>query len=565
MRFRLTGLLAGLIGLTLIISVTLAQGGMRAVVVNEFLNIRITPALGAPVIATVDAGYAFDIITARSADNEWLRVDYNGQEAWINVAPLVILSGDMAALPVADPRTIPYGGFEAPRSGSSDQVGPVAASATNGLRIRSGPSTGYPTIGNIFARQGFTITGRTGSNLWFQVNFEGLLGWVSSQYVQILSGDVFQLPIDGIVAQSPPLATNSDEDYIAMLRLLLDRINLAQPSLDSIRGSWTDSALTGRASCQPYPARPSNISIAVPLLAANFQILDPLQRDFNDAMTNLRLAIDLFIEVCNQPGTGNPVGQATVQGALNVVNLVDRQFQSLRERLLPLVPSGEPGPNECLLTYRGRSEILPLIQLGPIYLEELGPRKTAVGYCFDGLEGQTLSFQTLGLPGNNLELFLAASPLDAPTSFVTVARSSANAEIVNGPVTLTRTTRYVLIIADQGSVGRTTPITGQFALRLVDITAGTSIPLLAYDPETDSVIITTQSALLGFDALDPTQFNEDPLAAPPSSGIVCPSTQFTCNQLVSCEEALVCLASGAFQLDPDADGTPCEENLCSAP
>ncbi len=33
-----------------------AQSGIRVVVINEFLNIRVTPAIGAPVIDSVEAG-----------------------------------------------------------------------------------------------------------------------------------------------------------------------------------------------------------------------------------------------------------------------------------------------------------------------------------------------------------------------------------------------------------------------------------------------------------------------------------------------------------------------------
>src|SRR5690606_34991232 len=89
-----------------------AQSGIRAVVINEFLNIRVTPAIGAAVIDTVEAGYVFDLIDARSGDNQWIRVDYLCQQGWVNLAPLLVLEGDVNSLPMADPRSIPFGGFE---------------------------------------------------------------------------------------------------------------------------------------------------------------------------------------------------------------------------------------------------------------------------------------------------------------------------------------------------------------------------------------------------------------------------------------------------------------------
>ena len=62
--------------LLLIAGVITAQSGIRVVVVNEFQNIRVSPALGATVIDTVEAGYVFDTIDARSGDNQWLRIQY---------------------------------------------------------------------------------------------------------------------------------------------------------------------------------------------------------------------------------------------------------------------------------------------------------------------------------------------------------------------------------------------------------------------------------------------------------------------------------------------------------
>ena len=77
MRKGLVGLLIALCMLLLwIVGGSVAQYGVRIVVVNEHLNIRTFPAIGAPVIDTVDAGYVFDIVEARSGDNQWVRVDY---------------------------------------------------------------------------------------------------------------------------------------------------------------------------------------------------------------------------------------------------------------------------------------------------------------------------------------------------------------------------------------------------------------------------------------------------------------------------------------------------------
>jgi len=553
-RMRLRLLMMFLCCMGLVVSAQ-AQG-VRAIVVNEFANIRIAPAIGAEVIGTVSAGYEFSNINARNTDNQWIRVDFQGEEGWVNLTPLTVLDGDINALPIADPRFIVYGGDGSPRAGTTNQTGAVSAKANNGVRVRSGPSKAYPTLANINYNQLLSITGHTASNIWYQVSFEGTLGWVNSTFIILLSGDINALPVGGIVASAKPDLGDDSDTYIGVLKLMRDRLNIARESLVSIRTSWADAALTGRASCQPYPPRPSDFNIALPVLQVYYQTLNPLQTDFNTAMFNLRKSIDLFIDVCNQPGTGNPVGTATVQGALDTVNLTEQQIDNLIARLAPLIPDDSIGSNECLLTYRGRAEVLPVLNLNTIYLDKFTARSYAAGYCFDGVQGQSVILQILPLPGSNLAPVISISPLDDPKNFAGINRGAggANTLIQLGPIVLPRTTRYVLIIADLGLEGRTGGPKGDIALRLFDasatITVGTQ---LSYDPATGSVNITV-GATTGVS--NQTTTTTTPVLPP------CPSTQFTCQQLFSCSEAQACLQAGNFTLDGDSDGIPCEETWC---
>jgi uncharacterized protein YgiM (DUF1202 family) len=195
-----------------------AQSGIRVLVVNEFANVRIVPAIGAEVLGSVPGGYVFENVNARSADGQWIRVDFNGDEGWVNLTPTVILEGgDVNLLPVADPRTIPYGGFESPRAGQSAITSTLVAEVTNGVRIRSGPSQGYPTIGNLSARTVVMITGRTASNNWLQVNYNGILGWARSAFFRALERPWTEAPIDGVVADSPPIIDDTGNEYFDVL------------------------------------------------------------------------------------------------------------------------------------------------------------------------------------------------------------------------------------------------------------------------------------------------------------------------------------------------------------
>ena len=541
--------------LWLVLGIVGAQGNVRVVVVNEFQNIRTIPAIGAPVIDTVSAGFEFTRVTGRSADNAWLRVDYQGSEGWVSTVPLIVLEGQIEALPVADPRTIPYGGFEAPRAGPSSATSNVTGRTTAGLRLRAGPGTAYPTLASIPNNEGVVLTGRTFSGNWYQINYEGILGWSAANFVQIIGlPGIEALPIDGVIADAPPSSGDVGDDFEAVIRDMLERVIIAQDALARIRVEWTDAALTGRAQCSdPYPPRPTEITIPLPLLSAFNNQLPDLRDDFNDAMFNVRLAIDLFIQVCNQPGTGNPVGQATIEGALNAVNLAEAQFASLRPRLEALIPEFNLGADQCLLTFNNQREVLPVLQTGVIYLDEFTPRKRVIGFCLDVVQGQNLSFQGLPLPGSDIEFFFSISPLADPTNFILSSRGTLNERAVIGPVIFETSTRIVVIISDLREGG--TPPSGEFAFYVANVIAGTTTQVITFDDATASVILTTQTGG----------------AVPPPEGgggiptdTICPDLSFTCNQFFTCDEAQACFNAGNFTLDADDDGVPCEATVCPA-
>lgn len=538
------------LSITAVFAQPLPVVGVDILVNRDNVNIRNAPALGADIVAYVNAGWTASA-NARSPDSQWVRIDFNGQEAWVGVAVLTIF-GDMNILPVADPRTIPYGGFESPRSGSSSAGSPISGRlAESGLRLRAGPSVAYPVLANPLRYTVFPLTGRTANNAWLQVNFNGTLGWVTAGFVEIQGGaSILSLPIDGIVAAAPPLSQDTNEDYVGTLKLMLQRLDLAQPSLDSIRDTWSTVALGQRAACQNFPARPSDINIPNPLLAAFFPTLEPLRLDFNIAMANLRLAIDLWIEACGQPQPPSGViGEATVIGALNALQLADTQFADLRRRLTALIPPPiQLGANQCLFTFRDQFDILNVITKGQLVLENFNQRKTATGYCIDANAGDALRIEVLRIRGN-LQLLVAISPFDNPTQFLGVGRAAQDQNLLSvGPILISNPGRYLIVVSDIGDDNE--PLNGDYAL-LVSNLAGVTVlgPGLGIDPITGQVVV------------NPIQATSVPSVAPTatSSGtVVCPSTAFTCGQLFSCQEAQACLQAGNFSLDPDNDGIACE-------
>lgn len=529
--------------------------GVEILVNRDSVNVRLFPAIGAEVLGFVQAGWRAPA-TGRSGDGQWIRIDFNGEEGWVGF-PVINVFGDMNTLPVADPRTIPFGGFESPRSGltsaSSDITGRLADS---GLRVRAGPGRAYPVLANAPRYTVFPLLGRTINNAWIQVNFEGTLGWVAVRYVVIQNGaSVIQLPVNGVVADQAPISEATSGDFEATLRFLLDRIDLAQPSLDGIRATWTTVALGDQATCGPYPARPTNYSIPNPLLAAFYPTLDPIQQLFNDAMTNVRLAIDLWLDVCSRPQPARGVvGQATVTGALQAVNLADQQFAELRRRINELLPPPlELGPNECLFTFQGASEVLPIITTGQIGRSTFEPSDTVVGFCFDANSGQSLYFEFLQVSGNATPR-MAVSLFDNPTNFVANGTAAIGETTLRvGPVIMTQTGRYLLLVSHDDPF-LDDPLQSDFAVLIWDTTGAIVVRNSLYiDVETGEVR-----------SQDPTISPTIEASVIPTSEVLvtCPSLALTCSELITCEQAYACLNAGNFTLDTDDDGVPCE-NLCT--
>ena len=541
--FRLITLLASLcLTLGTVYAQQLPQTSITILVNRDGVNVRVAPALGADVLGFVQAGWTAPA-NGRSPDNQWVRIDFNGQEGWIGLAVINVF-GDLNSLPVADPRTIPYGGFESPRSGSSSATSAISGRlALSGLRLRAGPGTAYPVLANPLRYTVFPLLGRTANNAWLQVNFNGTLGWLVTEWVEIQGGaSIISLPIDGVVADAAPQSDDTRDNYMGTLKLMLARIDLAQPSLDSIRGTWTTVALGQRSACQNFPARPSDMNIANPLLAAFYPTLNPLLTDFNIAMANVRSSIDLWLEACRQPSPPNGViGQATVQGALGIIQVADGQFADLRRRLNELIPPEVTlAADECLFTFKEQFDVLKIITKGQLVLDSFDQRKSATGYCIDVNAGDALRIEVLKVTGN-LEIFVSFSPLDNPTQFQATGRSISGQNLLSlGPILISQAGRYLIVLSDSSA----TPAPGSYALLVSNIAGLTTIgPGLGIDPTTGQVVVNPVQAAS--------------TAIPGST--VCQSTAFTCNQLFSCQEAHACLSAGNFSLlDPDGDGIPCE-------
>jgi hypothetical protein len=270
-------------------------------------------------------------------------------------------------------------------------------------------------------------------------------------------------------------------------------------------------------------------------------------------MLNVHYAIDLWLEVCSRPQPARGVvGQATVSGALGIVNLADQQFAELRGRLNELIPPDIVlGPDDCLFTYLGASEVLKVIPTGQIIRGVLSPDKTVVGYCFDATSGQSLRFELVQVSGSATPR-VSVSLFDNPTAFIGTGRALSEGTLSVGPLIITATGRYLLIVShDNPSLGQ--PITSDFGVLISDVTGKVITGPGLIEDETTGELKQVDPSFVP--VITPLAVTATPGQ---STAVICPSLTATCDMFTSCAEALACYNLGLTRLDEDADGVPCD-------
>ncbi len=162
-----------------------ANTGASAVVTAFRLNVRNQPtASGSTIVTKINRGETYPVV-GRSANGAWLQLNVNGVVGWSYASFLNV-----------------YNDGSVPVTGSNGSNQPPASSgfslaATSSVNIRSQPSVGGSAIlGVLRIGQTAPIVGRNASNTWWQVNYNGIVGWVSGGFIQLQSGaDIDRIPV----------------------------------------------------------------------------------------------------------------------------------------------------------------------------------------------------------------------------------------------------------------------------------------------------------------------------------------------------------------------------------
>ncbi len=134
-------------------NVTAASG---TVTVSSAANLRTGPGMDYQVSSVADAGTK---LTRTGISGSWTRVQYDGKELFV------------ATSLVTDDST-----------GGETAAGESGTVTGNGVRVRSGPGTGYSVLGYKNSGDSVSILGEESG--WYKISYNGQTGYISADYVR---------------------------------------------------------------------------------------------------------------------------------------------------------------------------------------------------------------------------------------------------------------------------------------------------------------------------------------------------------------------------------------------
>ncbi len=161
-------------------------GALTGTVIRaSVLNIRDAPSLGGNRIGRVLRGETYAVV-GRDADARWFLLQLGGFQGWAWGYYLFFNFNEFTA-PITSGNTV------LGLAGQTDTGVRVQSRAT--LRLRGAPSVGAEQTGRIIWGSFLPVVGRTPDNFWYQVVWRGTVGWAYSPFLNVLAGDLNNVPI----------------------------------------------------------------------------------------------------------------------------------------------------------------------------------------------------------------------------------------------------------------------------------------------------------------------------------------------------------------------------------
>lgn len=161
-------------------------GAITATVIRAgVLNVRDAPSLGGGRIGRILRGETYAIV-GRDSDARWFLLQLGGYQGWA-YGYYLFINGNEFTPPIVSGNTV---------LGLAGQQDFGVRGQTNAtLRLRAGPSVATTQTGRITWGAFLPIVGRTADGYWYQVVWKNTLGWAYAPYIDILEGDINNVPV----------------------------------------------------------------------------------------------------------------------------------------------------------------------------------------------------------------------------------------------------------------------------------------------------------------------------------------------------------------------------------
>lgn len=146
---------------------------------------RAAPSINAEVITRLLRGQQY-VVLGKSPDRRWFLMQFSGFQGWVFCDYVFIYPVSPSEVPVAS-------GFAL--QGNPGAISGVVAQALVRLNIRAQPTSESERLGQLGIGDVAAVTGRNAAGDWYQVNFNGVVGWVAVEWTRIVEGDVNSVPV----------------------------------------------------------------------------------------------------------------------------------------------------------------------------------------------------------------------------------------------------------------------------------------------------------------------------------------------------------------------------------
>ncbi|GAB4511159.1 MAG: hypothetical protein OHK0046_08860 [Anaerolineae bacterium] len=161
-------------------------GAITATVIRaSVLNTRDAPSLGGGRLGRILRGETYAIL-GRNEDATWFLLQLGGYQAWA-YGYYLFVNGNEFNPPIVSGNSV-IGLAGQPDYGVRGQTNAI-------LRLRETPSVAARQTGRITWGAFLPIIGRTSDGFWYQVVWKGTVGWAYSPYIDIIEGDLNNVPV----------------------------------------------------------------------------------------------------------------------------------------------------------------------------------------------------------------------------------------------------------------------------------------------------------------------------------------------------------------------------------